>query len=162
MSLSSASATAEITWLLQKSNTPFNPTKQGADSRSFNLTVPAGVTSVLATQLSLASGTNSDVNFESFTDLAGNAITATKLYGLIVIPDIGATNPGGIITVAKSASNGIAGTPFDTTGSPVTAPGSIFWVQTTPITLSSVLKNLNFAASGGGTTTADIVALVGA
>jgi hypothetical protein len=162
MSLVNPSALASISWQLTKANPPFQPTKQGQDSRQFSLAVPAGATTVYVGQLSLTASASQDVAFNSFTDLAGNAVTITKIYGIIVIPDIAGTDAAGVCSIKPSASNGLTGWIFNSTAMPIPSGGCLFQAQATPVTVSGTVNSLNFENTGTGTLTVDIVVLCGA
>lgn len=103
MSISLSGISGEITWTQTKSNTGFIVTRQGPDKVDVALS-PATATynEVYAVQGTLAASANTTINLNSFTNLLGQSVTATKGIGFIIkaaAADLkiepGATNPLG-------------------------------------------------------------------
>ncbi len=75
-------------WTFQKTQAPFQPVTSGPDALSFNLgkTLDLTVfTEALVASVTLAAGASQDYNLNSFTDILGTAVTATKALSFLVI-----------------------------------------------------------------------------
>lgn len=103
MSLSLSGISGEITWTQTKTNTGFIVTRQGPDKVSLSLS-PATATynEVYAVQGTLAASATTTLNLNSFTNLIGQSVNATKGIGFIIRAtdanlkiEPGATNPLG-------------------------------------------------------------------
>jgi hypothetical protein len=101
MTIANSGISGEITWTQTKTNTGFLVTRQGPDKIELGL-APAIATynEVYAVQGTLAGSATVTLNLNSFSNLLGQAVTATKGIGLMVkatAADLkiepGATNP---------------------------------------------------------------------
>ena len=103
MSLSLSGISGEITWTQTKANTGFILTRQGPDKVSLSLSPATGTyNEVYAVQGTLAASATTTLNLNSFTNLIGQSVTATKGIGFIIRAtdaslkiEPGATNPLG-------------------------------------------------------------------
>lgn len=161
----SLSIRASMGWRLSKANTGLDATTQGPNGLSGTF-APATATFnrvyALASTNIAASGTQA-LNLNSFTDLLGVAVTATKACALLITAT--ATVTGGILKIEEHGTNGLTWFFGGTTPSislPVgtTGAGFLVWQGTTQ-TLSSSDAQLLLTNTGSQTITVTVSAVVG-
>lgn len=155
--LKSIKLKAVTRWQLQKTNTGFAATLQGNDGITWTFAAPAGANALYAAQLSLAAGAHQDVDFSSFTDLAGNAVTGIGIYTLHVLPT------GGPVKISPSGPVHPLQWGFSSTSDAWTTPdGGSFQVgQQAAQVVSSTAGTLRFTNTGAQPLTVYIVAVCG-
>lgn len=94
---------AVLRWELQRSNSPFEPTRQ-ADDEGFSYAPDAAVLNhVFLASYTIAAAGSQVVDFRTFTNLAGEAVVGTKIGGVYV-----RVAPGtGVLKVEPDATDGL-------------------------------------------------------
>ena len=161
MSLAQLTLKTGIIWQLSRVNAGgFQPTLQGIDSVQLTLSLGdfSGADDAYITELSLAASANQTIDFSSFTDLAGNTVTPTKVYAILVKP----TGTGAVIQIAPGASNPLTWFFGGTTPTvSVPAGGAMLLMQTGPTTIDGTHKTLKFTNTGSGALLCDLVVITG-
>lgn len=165
MPLTAFTLATGTSWTFSKTVTGFQPVSQGPDSKSFNLSSLVDLTTyteALIATVTLTAAVTQDYNFNSFTDLLGTAVTATKALAIQVIT----SGPSSAICSLYAApSNGLSW--FLSGTAPklnIPAGGSfIFSLQQgmTPQTVSAGAGTMRFENTGSGSLVVSIVVLVG-
>ena len=156
-----ASLAVSLAWALEKTNTGFNDAKQKG-SLSYNVSPAVGTYNQLfAARYTIAAAGTQAVDFYSFTNLAGESVTATKMYAVM----IKVTGAGSTIVLEPHGTNGLTWF-FGGTNPTITMPGSatgslfVFSEGGTEV-LSATVRKFLLTNSGGSSATVDVVAIVG-
>lgn len=156
---------ASIGWEQQKTNGSFANSKQGPDNLTARYTPSTTTyTNVLLEEGTLAAAASATIDFYSFTDELGTAVTATKLLGILIKATASVT--GGQLKIEEGASNPLtwffSGTTPAITLDVGTAGASFMVMEGTTQTLSSTVRNLKLSNPGSQTITYLVAAIVGA
>jgi hypothetical protein len=143
MSIQKLSLQANLSVSLQKTIAGLNPVKQGpnqinADLSAIDLTVYTQAYFAILT-------TTTTLDLTSFTDLAGNAVTLTKVLAMVVQCE------GGTLVITPGASNGLSGWFFPTSGVTFADGDSQTFMRDpgkTPVTVDSTHKTITFTITG--------------
>ncbi len=143
----------------------FRKSGQGPDSLVFNLSPSATTfTEVLIDKFTLAAAGSQTVNFRSFTNLLGTAVTNTKLKGLLIKAT--ATVTGGQLKIIPGASNDLQwpfGAAADFVTLDVGTDGCLLVIcNGTTVTVGATDATWDLSNPGSQSIVVYIVALVGA
>jgi hypothetical protein len=153
---------AKLSWGLEKSNTGRNATKQDGSVDYSVAPAIATYTSVFSARYTILAAGTQAVDFYSFTDLAGNAVTATKIYGVLIV----VTGAGSSVKVEPHGTNPLtwffAGTTPSITIPGSATPGGMFLFSEGGTEVLSATVRQWLLTCAGATATVDVVAVVGA
>lgn len=154
---------ATIGFTYEKTVTGFKSLKI-TDTVPFRLVPGSSFNHAYVAQASLAASGTTTIDLYSFTTLAGESVTITKLIALMFQPYASVT--GGQLTIEPGASNPLAWIMAGTTPSITldvgTSPGACFLMANgTTVTVSSTSRNIKLSNPGSQTITVDIAAIVG-
>lgn len=163
MALSQIAISGNISWQLLRAVTGFVDVTQGPDALAFasnNLDVATWNELFAAQYTMLAAGTQV-VDLRTFTDLPGNAVTATKAMAIMILVT-GATT--GVLNVKPDATDGLVW-PFENVGFGVNIPGGgmILFSEgatSTGKTINATNKEFLLTNTGAVTLTVTVAALV--
>ena len=162
MPLTQSQINVTATWKQIKTNSAFSDTVQGSDNTGLS-TNPSISTynHVFLTDGTLAGSATTTLDLYSFTNKVGEAVTATKLLGLLVK----VTGSGSVLKVEPGATNPITkwfgGTTPSLSITPSSGTAVMALVDGTHTTLSTTARNLKLTNTGGSTATYEVYALVG-
>lgn len=156
-----AALDGKMSWELYKTNSGTNQTKQ-KDSLNFRFLPSTNTYNQLYwTQFSLAANTNQAVDFYSFTNLAGESVTATKIIAVI----LNATGNGGSIKVEPGDTNPLtwpfAGTTPSVELSCNTDGCSIVLQAGTHSNMNATVRTWKVSNTGNANATVTLAAFVG-
>lgn len=161
MATTTAAVSAGLTWALEKTNTGFSTTTQkGTVAYAVSPNV-ATYNQVFVARYTIAAAGTQAVDFYSFTNLVGEAVTATKIYAV----QIKVTGATAAIVVEPHGTNPLTWFFAGTTPS-ITLPGSttgstfLFSEGGTEV-LSATVRQWLLTNSGAASATVDVVAIVG-
>lgn len=156
-----AAIAAALSWSLEKTNTGFAVASQkGQLSYSVSPAV-ATYNQVFAARYTIAAAATQAVDFYSFTNLAGEVVTATKIYAVMVK----VTGASSAVKVEPHGTNPLTWF-FAGTSPSFTLPGSttgavfLFSEGATEV-LSATVRQWLLTNTGGASATVDVVALCG-
>lgn len=166
MALTQISLTAAMSWQLNRAITGFEPAQQGADASRFNGTTidPATWTEMFGAQYTMLGGGTQVVDLRSFTDLVGNAVTASKALAIMVT--VAGAETDFLNVKPNTASNALVWF-FGTTNDSINIPGGGFFAfsvpptSTTGTTVSATVRNLLLTNTGAGSLTVKVTVIVG-
>lgn len=158
----SLTISGSLGWKQQSTNSGFNSTIQGPETKTFSATPSANTyTEVSFGQVPLAAGADTTINFYQFTNALGAAVTCTKILGLL----IKATGNGGQLRIEQGDTNPISwllGGTDPTLTLTCGAGGCGILIQDgAPGTLSNTAKTLKVSNPGASSITVEFVGLVG-
>lgn len=158
MTLDSGQLTAGVNWSLSKAHTGLTTTKhEGRSSSTLNIASEQ----IFLVQYTIASGANQVVDLRSFTNLVGESVTATKLYGLY----IKVTGTNAKIKLEEHSVDGLDLSPLLDGTSPsitVSANGHIdIGSDANPITIDATHKNIKLSNTGSASGTIFVAVYVG-
>lgn len=150
MPLSNLSLDVKLSWLYEKTNTPFAKTKQGDDSISFSSQPAVGTyQNVKLASLTIAAGANTTLDlYAAFTNLVGETTAvSTKLLGVV----LKLTGTNAQLKIEPGAANPLTWLLAGTTPSlTFRAGGVVVLVDGTAFTLSATDRNWKLSNPGAG------------
>jgi len=157
------SVSATIGFTYQKAITGFKSLTV-SDSVPFRLIPSDTFNHAYVSTISLAAAATSTIDLYSFTTVAGESVTITKLQALIFHATGAVT--GGQLTIEPGASNPLAWIMAGTTPSITldvgTTPGACFLMANgTTVTVSTTSRNIKLSNPGSQTITVYAAAIVG-
>lgn len=163
MPLTSASMRASVSWDTRKAVTGFNTVKHKDSLAGSYTAAVATYQHVLVARYTLAAAGTQTVDLYSVTEPSGEAATATKFKGILLV--CSATVTGGQLKVEPGASNpfalGLSGTTPALTLDVGTAGCTLMLVNGISMTVSNTVKNVKLSNPGSQTVTVDLFALLG-
>lgn len=155
--------TAQFNWEQEKSQTsPFTSTSQKGSFTSKPTVNTTTFNHVYLATGTLAAAADTTLDFYSSTNLAGEAVTATKLLGIVI--KLTATVTGGQFKMEDGAANPLAfawGVGDSITLTVGTAGATVVLMAGTTHTVSATVRNVKISNPGTQTVTYVVGAIIG-
>lgn len=158
MAATSVGITAALSWALEKTVTGFDKAKQKGQVSYTPAPAVATYNAVFAAEYTILAAGTQAVDFYSFTDLVGNAVTATKIYGVLVT----VTGTNAAVKIETHGTNGLVWFFGGTTPSiTVPAGGCFLFSEGGTEALSATVRQWLLTNTGSGTATVTVAAICG-